>query len=112
MTRERRNVHQKYVKTLQGLRGEESGASGWEGFATDGQVQVKVDWVSLVSLRRHTQRLQPGSADMGERGEVGYSCDGVSYKGKLPLLDLDATCTCHMRIFACLFLKLSFDSTI
>lgn len=31
-----------------------------------------------MSLRTH--RLQPGYATPGKRGEVNYSCDGVSYK--------------------------------
>lgn len=87
-----------YVKTFQGLRWEECGASGWEGFVTDWQVQVKVDWVNLMSLGTHTRRLQPGYAYMGKRAEVRYGCDGVSNKGKLQLSDADVPCSWRMNI--------------
>lgn len=41
-----------------------------------------------VTEDTHTHRLQPGYATLGKRGEVNYSCDGVSYKGKWRLNSL------------------------
>lgn len=58
------------------------------GLVTDWQVQVKADWVILVSVRTHTDtqthRLQPGYASLGKSLEVKYSCVEVQGKVEAP----------------------------